>query len=678
MPKLKFDFKALKETLSSRYEILALVVASVLVVLCVLWGFSTLLGASSPEGDILKDKDKIAQKRRTGGGGAPTKEKQQKPKTLWDWPKASLSDPQLALYPYFSAGVTGSNLRADPRFLPIDDVVAYDIHQGIYTFQPAGEDGLEGVSLGGGDKGGHPTVIAKAKRLVVVSASFPYHKQVEEYRNALRLDKKEEVFTKSLAPTFEGLNVTRTKIAQNGKPIADPQRVDLYSFDPDTGALKIAAPIEKLLKECVYDERWIDKYYDVLYGSSATPLPLLTNNAEYKEIKLPGIGGRPAPPPKVDPKKVFNAALKPSVPYGMPRPNHMPTETKEAGQKRTFKLDELPPELQVQITLAKDKFNWFSPYGTMPEDNSNLAKAAGFKIGDGKLEISTNYRAPLKWDAAANPVALVQFIDVDVEPGATYQYDIQVRFANPNFGEQSGVEFAAVAEGKERVSPWVRTQPITIPNDDFQFSITNQDKFFTTVKSAKEPHIDTEISAKAIGNKMVPFQVQRFVDTVVDRGATHYVADWVIAERLLTARGEPIGRKCEIEVMEWNPRKTKYEFYDLQPPPKGVANAKPKIGKGMVVDFRIDPAVYLLDFTGGKQAYPNPKGGTQPATVEDDSAIDALLLMPDGTMKLRSAREEPEVMQARRDRYEQWRTRLEDAMIPPAPPPTKGPGKGGR
>jgi len=688
MAKLKLDVRNIKATLTSRKEILGLVAAGVLVVLCVVYGLSTLVGASSPEGDIQKDAKRLESLRKQGEKLPKSKEE----KNPWEWNRVPLTDPHLALFPVFERGVAGSSLRIDPRILMLDDVEWHYLHKGIHSYQVMPPDNLQVFATAAKDE--PPVVLTKGIRMVVVSGTFPYHAQVDEYRSALRLDKVEEVFAKSLAPTFEGLNVERKKIAQDGKEVAGGDWEPLYKFDPDTGeVIKIAPKIEKLLKEAVYDERWVDSYYDVIYGTSATPLPLLANNEAYPKLELPGIVERPPPPPKADPKKlqfVGKGGPAPvSSPFGTPRPDHMPPEAKETRQSKNEKIEDLPPDLRDQVS---GKFNLFSPYGNTQEDLGKVdpSRALAANLGPKGVEASSNYRAPLT--KPANPKALVQFIDVDVEPGATYQYRIKVRLANPNFEQPAGIlAYAALADGKERLSDWFYTRPITIPGDDFLFYITNQDKVFVSKVKSKEPPTDKESSTKAIGNKMVPFQIHRFVDIAPQRDKTGnitsnpVVADWTVAERLLVARGEPIGRKCEVEMVVWNQWRTKWEFHDLQPATK--SNPKPTVGKGLAVDFRVDPPVVLLDFTGGKMYYHNPKAANPP-NIEDDSEIEALVLMPDMTMKLRNAREDADDRgwdsvssqgsraQERRKRYEAWKTRLDDFLNPPAPTPPKTPGKG--
>ena len=81
----------------------------------------------------------------------------------------------------------------------------------------------------------------------------------------------------------------------------------------------------------------------------------------------------------------------------------------------------------------------------------------------------------------------------------------------------------------------------------------------------------------------------------------------------------------------------------------------------------VKPAVVLLDFSGGvSQPIKSPRTGL--AVGSDDSEFQALLLMPDMTMKVRNSRDDYEeknpIVQERRELFELWKARLEAARPP--------------
>src|SRR5207237_1384728 len=69
------------------------------------------------------------------------------------------------------------------------------------------------------------------------------------------------------------------------------------------GKIEVTKGIAQLMQTCVIDENQVDKYYDIILGSSVTPLPLLANGeADYPEIKIPSLANRVAVQPPTEPK----------------------------------------------------------------------------------------------------------------------------------------------------------------------------------------------------------------------------------------------------------------------------------------------------------------------------------------------------------------------------------------
>jgi hypothetical protein len=680
--KLKLDLKKIKQTLSSRLEILCLVFAGVLVVACLVWGISTLAGASSPEELILKDAKKIEQARNSGPRRPAGGETKERPLA---WPPLALNDPKLDMFSPFQSGSAGNNLRTIPRILNADANLQIDyLHTGIHTVQFASApEHLQGYIAPGTDKDRpHPLVLVAGKRLVVVSATFPYHEQVEEYRRALRLERVPDVFTKGLAPAFEGLNVDRRKFTfKDGEAVAGEWE-HIYQFDPFSGEGKVDDRIDKLLRTALYDYRWVEKYYDVIYGASATPLPMLTHDGEYPPITLPLIANRPPPAIPKPATKGTNLLGRQTfhLAFGKERTEQLPPPAEKNHETKGYKFDEFGPDLQDQVS---GKINWFSPYGNIPEDWTKTPnKDLGLKLNfnpNAPQDKNDNYKAPETLPTA--PAALIRFFDVDMEPGV-YQYRFQVRMANPNYERPAELlAHSGVGRDKELVSGWVETGYVNIPYDDVLYYIMNQDKgFVSKVPNSRDTYrIDDKTS-----DKMVPFQVHRFIDSlrVPEKGGgstDHYVADWSVAERLLVARGEPIGRKCQVEMVVWKQLRSDWEIHDVHYSKNHNVQKQGLLkSTGLPVDFRVEPPVVLLDFTGGK----HQKAPGKTAALDEDSSTEALLLMPDMTMTLRNGREDVSDApgagaraQERRQRYENWKKWIEDLLTPPAPPP---PNKKGR
>jgi hypothetical protein len=734
MAKVKLDVAKIKEIVKTRQEVLALVGACVLAVLCLVSGMSKWLSASSPDAEIQKDAEKI----RAGRDNAPrapaaTDDPKGDPKgsvppgpaSVSQWLPVTESEAKLSMkQPFFEPGAAGDARRFSPQILPIEEFQLDYLRRGIFTYTV---NGSKLTVFDPGATGGEleALVNVEGKRMVVVSGAFPYSAEVEKYRKALRLETMEDVFAQGLAPTFAGLNVQRRKIAvENGKDVPGEWEA-VYVADPFTGQVKAREPIERLMVTAVYDEREADKYYDVIFGSAATPLPLLSSKAEYPEITLKGIAKRQGPAPAFDQKFEMSkkgmiggggkgagrgAAMPPlpPVPLGPGamgqgpgaggNPSLFPKQSAQPRQTVAKDASELPSPLQERLL---GKFNFFSPDGVPAFDPDQVAedqpapggemvvpppqgppggrgmKGGGARTGEGGIGAFGETKFGPKIGMPTNPMALVRFVDVDVEPGATYQYRVQVRMVNPNYKQSPKiVAHAGLAKLKELVSPeWAETAPIQIPGDFLYYLVNHNPKIPFVSKQQAPKGIDSSngsFTAEVIGGKQVPFQVHRFLDSTA--GDKNEVGDWVVAERLLVARGEAIGRECEVEAVQWVPTKATWELA------RGMQSGKPKATPpGVMVNFRVEPSVILLDFIGGIQKYPKPGSKREDKmTVSDENAYTVLLLLPDGTMAIRRSRDDtdergwaaPEDMSGnpvaleRRLRYEEWKSRIDSIRNP--------------
>jgi hypothetical protein len=255
--------------------------------------------------------------------------------------------------------------------------------------------------------------------------------------------------------------------------------------------------------------------------------------------------------------------------------------------------------------------------------------------------------------------ALVRFVDADVEPGKTYAYAIRVRMHNPNFGKPELTAEKSDAEVKEKVSQWVTTPTITIPDEYHLYAVDQS--VVDLAEDGKKP----EGVTKARPDQAV-FQIHRWVKT--DNAGTHPIADWAIAERLLVRRGEPIGSQdLIVEMPTWNILRGGFELLGVVP--GKAAKRQKNATHGVPIDFLpkvadadgkavAAAAPYLVDFDGGKQVFARPGM----AQVIDESVIDALILTPDGKLIRRNARADAdtttEAGKERQDRVTEWRRRV--------------------
>ncbi|HYV35165.1 MAG TPA: hypothetical protein VE988_05640, partial [Gemmataceae bacterium] len=113
MAKMKIDGKKIKEIFTSRYEILAVGIAAVLVVVCLVWGVSILMGASSPVDDMMKTKAELEAKSKQN----PPAGKITKDKLDIGWPAVTKGQAKLLLRDWYETGAGDSSGRLNPRIL---------------------------------------------------------------------------------------------------------------------------------------------------------------------------------------------------------------------------------------------------------------------------------------------------------------------------------------------------------------------------------------------------------------------------------------------------------------------------------------------------------------------------------------------------------------------------------
>jgi hypothetical protein len=197
----------------------------------------------------------------------------------------------------------------------------------------------------------------------------------------------------------------------------------------------------------------------------------------------------------------------------------------------------------------------------------------------------------------------------------------------------------------------VYTPAISVP-PAFDYYITDQSPLVTT----KGKGID-----RGPAGERVPMQIHQWFH---DAGGTGQIADWVIAERLLFARGETIGRdEVNVEVPVWSEGRDDFRLGNTE-------TVKQKVGGKIVyktvsrplVALKFGPeenAPVIADFEGGKGNYKLAQAGT----IQDEGSQEVLILTPEGKLIVRNSRddsdEEAATGRERHQRYEAWKTRLE-------------------
>jgi hypothetical protein len=265
---------------------------------------------------------------------------------------------------------------------------------------------------------------------------------------------------------------------------------------------------------------------------------------------------------------------------------------------------------------------------------------------------------------------LVRFFDADVQPGKTYVYAVQVRIENPNHGKPDVVAYKELADVKELPAPWTFTAPVSVPGE-WDFYVVDQKVWEPGAKWYPAKGAETKLADR----NEVAVQIYKWFDEFEDQTVSRPVGDWLVLERALLHRGEPVNRTSAMApVPVWNKAADHFQLTVLDPV-KGK-----KLGvKGLNFSPPQGEPPVVVDFTGGyKVEYPFAK-----TWLTDTAAVELLLLGDDGKLFLRNGRsdgdKDAERGHQRWVRYTHWHQRLEE-LLPhqPGPPSKQGPGpKGG-
>jgi hypothetical protein len=250
---------------------------------------------------------------------------------------------------------------------------------------------------------------------------------------------------------------------------------------------------------------------------------------------------------------------------------------------------------------------------------------------------------------------LLRFIDPAVEPGYTYQYQIQLRLKNPNFGRDGEVSKPADAKKEFLDSPWVMTGAITVPSETFLFAADwDGHNKKTSEEYGKEPVLMRRLEAK---------EHQAVVETVAwmeqvrtgDGGKREPVGAWVVADYPV-GRGEFVGRRQYVKLPLWSSENMNYILREIPDKiiPKFGGREQPQ-PRGWLMDFTSNKSI-LVDFEGGKV---KTRAGNR--DIVDEVATEMLILRGDGRLVVkRSAEADEDKM--RKELVGKWETWLKEVM----------------
>lgn len=519
-----------------------------------------------------------------------------------------------------------------------------------------------------------PAMQIRPLRLAVIGASFPYKKQVDEFRAKLGLRSVAEVISEASAEIdektkkpipnlaafrFLGVIVERREVDGDGKPGTPWTELKLgqsyreyirhagrefESDDAEFAKVSFTGLVMPKLKQFRPEEHGLSAAS--AGGMPGMPLPPMGGGGRG--------GGSLGPPPASDrlpPGAGGTESGEPVVAAAKTTASQYPAVEKQlsmlaaALKKLEGKKSE---EVAAPSRFNGDDFNPFGPTtppapgggrgGEDPPRSSETPSAAGVELPEH---------------------CLVRVIDVTVEPGKTYEYRLKVRMANPN-KDRRDVANPMYAEPDYLDSPWASVPYNVAVTPELMYFAVDQkevDEAADRKKRYEGPYAKLPINRE----RMVVLQGHRWLtDLKLDSGARLIIGEWAVAERMPVYRGEYVGRDERIEMPVWRHTREAYVMAD-----DGGSRRGPKT---LRVPFRFEakggmPDAMVVDFHQGRRGYERVTARAEEKVetkkVEDSAATQVLLMNPDGKLVLREAAFDTSDKE-RAARLKDFRKRIED------------------
>jgi hypothetical protein len=498
------------------------------------------------------------------------------------------------------------------------------------------EEGTLGDALG---KGKVPAMTVMPLRAIIVHAEVPLKLQREELKRALRLKTTAEAA--QYGPVYDGFVVQRRNTQVNPKDGKIIVRQDWTDYD-----------FEKVYQEVIWPRKLADHIEDgyiayfIRYDMAlALPLPQVVEElGTYPEVRLPSIVETIQKLQKANEKPVqASETLKRLQGTASRRELYKPETGRSTGAASLYGPGFTGPGSPDDAT---------GPAGGLPP--GGLGAPGGVGLPPGGLGLPPGGVGVPPGGAATPPGSydpsqfyagmpksveidhlLLRFIDVDVQPGLTYEYRIRLRMRNPNYQRPNEVANPADAKVEFLESPWTTLdRPITVPTESFLFAgdvaeYRNKiDEEYGKERNVRELREMLQVREGQAVVELASWMEQVRTDT---GGKREPVGAWVVAE-IPTGRAEFIGRKYYVKLPLWS---STAQAYVLREIPDKIIPTRPgqkdaAQPKGWMVDFST-PAL-LIDFEGGIV-----RGRVANKEVNEEASTELLILRADGKLEVRKS-----------------------------------------
>jgi hypothetical protein len=249
---------------------------------------------------------------------------------------------------------------------------------------------------------------------------------------------------------------------------------------------------------------------------------------------------------------------------------------------------------------------------------------------------------------------LVRLFDVTVKPGAIYQYRFQVRLANPNYRRKDVASPLYAKEEELASDQWFdikdrdgKRQNVVVPPDLLYYVVDQKE-----LDNMEVPRSYKGINARqdVARDRQVSFQIHRWLENAAEpwMGKVFIpVGEWVVAERVIVGRGEPIGRVLRVDVPIWKDAMERYIIGSYEVTGQKVSGAEVNFAEELQESL-------LVDFEG-----PQLVAQHGPKKITESVSTEVLILSHDGKLQARNS-ESDRVDRERSDRLMNWRIRVQE------------------
>jgi uncharacterized membrane protein YgcG len=494
-------------------------------------------------------------------------------------------------------------------------------------------------------------------RMVVVSGAIPYKKQLEEYARALQKEVPENLSTEEL-PLYRGLVVQRQIWSLDGtKQLEDWKDLDLDAMtwgylyprlieiedDWDPRAFKSVErdpKLEPFLQYVIPDDIHNLVYFrPKLKRGQYQPIELKhldaalhqlqkdTATAEGPKNRMQQRLGNKAD----ERNRSFFGGGTGGMPGGMPGglPGSFPGGGRGSGRGGG---DDMGGGLPGKPGSGRG--GMIPPGGAMPPGN--------IPPGGGMAGNTTPTSIEEAW--------LVRFIDVTVQPGYSYAYQVKVKAANPNFNKPKELLATHNQALKEELESeyYVLPNLVQVPPEEFIYAAAQDEK-------KNPPRVTTKMPQ---GNNVdeTYVQMQRWFDIVHPKeGDSWNLGEWMLAD-IKAIRGQYLGETVQVPAPYWSMVYGMFIQREIAKaaPRRGMFDTRPANPSSRTptwpVEFLPKEETLVVDFEGGRGPYPGARGKPP---IQDEAAVEILLMTVDG--KLRLARSSDDLVdEGRVKREKQW------------------------